>query len=226
MSNDNDGLDYNINISNSTSQNQRVDEKTKTNEKKTKENTIQNQSSNSSNSSNSFQNSANPCIVFFTLFFKILSIIIFIFGNFIFKMSDSLEFVFVVIFSSLDFWFIKNVSRRILVGLRYWNEIKQDGSEVWVYENENEKKKSSIDTKIFWGSIYLTPCFWFLLIPVEFFSFNIMNFLECVISFVLTFSNLYGYYKCSKEQNKKIRDYLGKQSQKGITNIISSMTNK
>ena len=53
-----------------------------------------------------------------------------------------------------------------------------------------------------------------------------MNFLECVISFVLTFSNLYGYYKCSKEQNKKIRDYLSKQSQKGITNIISSMTNK
>ena len=139
MSNDNDGLDYNINISNSTSQNQRVDEKTKTNEKKTIENTDQIQSS---NTSNFIQNSANPCIVFFTLFFKILSIIIFIFGNFIFKMSDSLEFVFVVIFSSLDFWFIKNVSGRILVGLRYWNEIKQDGSEVWVYENDNEKKKN------------------------------------------------------------------------------------
>ena len=139
MSNDNDGLDYNINISNSTSQNQRVDEKTKTNEKKTIENTEQIQSS---NTSNLIQNSANPCIVFFTLFFKILSLIIFIFGNFIFKMSDSLEFVFVVIFSSLDFWFIKNVSGRILVGLRYWNEIKQDGSEVWVYENDNEKKKN------------------------------------------------------------------------------------
>ena len=139
MSNDNDGLDYNINISNSTSQNQRVDEKTKTNEKKTIENTSQIQSS---NSSNFIQNSANPCIVFFTLFFKILSLIIFIFGNFIFRMSDSLEFVFVVIFSSLDFWFIKNVSGRILVGLRYWNEIKQDGSEVWVYENDNEKKKN------------------------------------------------------------------------------------
>ena len=223
MSYEKEGLDYNINISNSTSQNQRVDEKTKTNEKKTIENTSQIQSS---NSSNFIQNSANPCIVFFTLFFKILSIIIFIFGNFIFKMSDSLEFVFVVIFSSLDFWFIKNVSGRILVGLRYWNEIKQDGSEVWVYENDNEKKKTSIDTKIFWGSIYLTPFFWFVLIPVEFFSFNIMNFLECVISFVLTFSNLYGYYKCSKEQKKKIKDYLSKQGQKGITNMFSSITNK
>ena len=53
-----------------------------------------------------------------------------------------------------------------------------------------------------------------------------MNFLECVISFVLTFSNLYGYYKCSKEQNKKIRDYLGKQSQKGISNIIRTITKK
>ena len=34
MSYEKEGLDYNINISNSTSQNQRVDEKTKTNEKK------------------------------------------------------------------------------------------------------------------------------------------------------------------------------------------------
>ena len=151
MSNDNDGLDYNINISNSTSQNQRVDEKTKTNEKKTIENTDQIQSS---NTSNFIQNSANPCIVFFTLFFKILSIIIFIFGNFIFKMSDSLEFVFVVIFSSLDFWFIKNVSGRILVGLRYWNEIKQDGSEVWVYENDNEKKKLLLILKYF-GEVFI-----------------------------------------------------------------------
>ena len=151
MSYEKEGLDYNINISNSTSQNQRVDEKTKTNEKKTIENTSQIQSS---NSSNFIQNSANPCIVFFTLFFKILSIIIFIFGNFIFKMSDSLEFVFVVIFSSLDFWFIKNVSGRILVGLRYWNEIKQDGSEVWVYENENEKKILLLTLKFF-GEVFI-----------------------------------------------------------------------
>ena len=69
-------------------------------------------------------------------------------------MSDSLEFVFVVIFSSLDFWFIKNVSGRILVGLRYWNEIKQDGSEVWVYENDNEKKKLLLILKYF-GEVFI-----------------------------------------------------------------------
>ena len=174
---------------------------------------------------NFYKKSSNPLVALITVILKLSSIICFFLLS-IFISNDALIMIIIILLGAADFWMTKNISGRILVGLRYWNEIKQDGSEVWVYENDNEKKKTSIDTKIFWGSIYLTPCFWFLLIPVEFFSFNIMNFLECVISFVLTFSNLYGYYKCSKEQNKKIRDYLGKQSQKGITNIISSMTNK
>lgn len=214
--NEKEGLDYNINISNTPSSN--TVEKTKINSSNIsndkiikKETTI----------SNLIQNSNNPCIVFFTLFFKLLSIIFFIFGNFIFKMSDSLQFIFIVIFSSLDFWFVKNISGRILVGLRYWNEIKEDGSENWIFESENEKKNSTIDTKIFWGSIYFTPLFWLIMIPVEFFSFNIMDFLECVISFVFTFTNLYGYYRCSGDQKKKLKGYLKEKSQKGFSKILS-----
>jgi hypothetical protein len=27
---------------------------------------------------------------------------------------------------------------RILVGLRWWNEIREDGEDVWIYESANE----------------------------------------------------------------------------------------
>ena len=101
----------------------------------------------------------NPKIVFFTLFFKGLAIFFFLFLG-IFGVSGSSIFIIVVLLNALDFWFVKNVSGRVLVGLRWWNEVKEDGSEVWMFESENEKKATSIDTTIFWMSLYITPCFW------------------------------------------------------------------
>lgn len=37
-------------------------------------------------------------------------------------MSNVLTFIFTVILSSLDFWVVKNISGRILVGLRWWTD--------------------------------------------------------------------------------------------------------
>jgi hypothetical protein len=36
-------------------------------------------------------------------------------------MSNVLTFIFTVILGSLDFWVVKNISGRILVGLRWWS---------------------------------------------------------------------------------------------------------
>ena len=43
---------------------------------------------------------------------------------------------------SVDFWITKNISGRFLVGLRWWNEVKKDGKEVWIFESKNEKPKN------------------------------------------------------------------------------------
>ena len=39
-------------------------------------------------------------------------------------------FVITVLLAALDFWVVKNVSGRILVGLRWWNEINDEGESV------------------------------------------------------------------------------------------------
>lgn len=43
-------------------------------------------------------------------------------------------FVITVLLAALDFWVVKNVSGRILVGLRWWNEINDLGESVWRFE--------------------------------------------------------------------------------------------
>ena len=48
-----------------------------------------------------------------------------------------MTFIVVLILSAVDFWVVKNITGRVLVGLRWWNEIMQDGSEKWVFESFN-----------------------------------------------------------------------------------------
>ena len=76
----------------------------------------------------------------------------------------------------------KNISGRVLVGLRWWNEVKEDGTEVWIFESKNEskimliiyylllkylEKESSADRSIFWGSLYINLIAWIVLVLWE-----------------------------------------------------------
>ena len=168
---------------------------------------------------NFLQHAANPGIVLFTLLFKTLAIIAFLVLG-IFGFSDALVFIIVIILNAFDFWFVKNVSGRILVGLRWWNEVRDDGTEVWIFESDHEKRATSIDTTLFWSSLYIAPLFWGIFLIIELIGLSLMWFLVCLISFVLTFSNTIGYYKCSGEQKKKLTNFLAEKGQKGISNLL------
>jgi hypothetical protein len=44
--------------------------------------------------------------------------------------------------------------------------------------------------------------------------------LACLIGFILTGSNTFGYYKCSGDQKKKIEGYLSNKTQEGLGKIL------
>jgi hypothetical protein len=44
-------------------------------------------------------------------------------------------FVIVTLLSAFDFWTVKNVTGRLLVGLRWWNDIKDSGENEWIFES-------------------------------------------------------------------------------------------
>lgn len=43
-------------------------------------------------------------------------------------MSNVLTFIFTIILSALDFWVVKNISGRLLVGLRWWSAYDEKGN--------------------------------------------------------------------------------------------------
>ena len=49
--------------------------------------------------------------------------------------SYVLTFVMVTILSAMDFWTVKNVSGRLLVGLRWWNDVDEAGQNHWRFES-------------------------------------------------------------------------------------------
>jgi hypothetical protein len=50
-----------------------------------------------------------------------------------------IQFVVTVFLLALDFWTVKNVSGRILVGLRWWNEVDEQGESVWHFESLDQQ---------------------------------------------------------------------------------------
>ena len=56
---------------------------------------------------------------------------------------------------------------------------------------------------------------------IKLISVKIMYFLECLIAFILTFSNTVGYYKCSGEQKKKLTSFLASKGQEGFSKIVN-----
>jgi hypothetical protein len=76
----------------------------------------------------------HPIALTFHLLFRTLAIFLFLFANIIYS-SFIVGFVVIIILLSADFWTVKNVTGRLLVGLRWWNYVDEDGKSIWVFEN-------------------------------------------------------------------------------------------
>ncbi|OUM67550.1 hypothetical protein PIROE2DRAFT_58689 [Piromyces sp. E2] len=48
-----------------------------------------------------------------------------------------ISFVIITMLLAFDFWTVKNISGRLLVGLRWWNEINEDGTNSWLFESKD-----------------------------------------------------------------------------------------
>jgi hypothetical protein len=51
------------------------------------------------------------------------------FFGFIFSLVTT--FIIVTILGAVDFWVVKNVTGRLLVGLRWWSDFDERGKEIW-----------------------------------------------------------------------------------------------
>lgn len=133
----------------------------------------------------------------------------FLFLN-IFLGNDIMAFIFIIIFAVIDFWVVKNVTGRLLVNLRWWSEIDEDGNENWVYENDEDQTRpvGSTDTWVFWSALYATPVVWGFFAFMDFLSLKIFWMNVCIICCTLSSINVSGYYNCKQDLKGKINNYI------------------
>ena len=147
--------------------------------------------------------SRNPLVALVTVTLKLLSILSFLFTS-IFTSNEALVMTTVILFIAADFWYTKNISGRILVGLRWWNNYdKETQGNIWKFESKNEIKESNVDRKTFWISLYGFAALWVILFVWESIAFNFTWAFLCLISMVISGINVVGFFKCSKIQQKK-----------------------
>ena len=99
------------------------------------------------------------------------------------------------------------MSGRLLVGLRWWNEVSESGGNEWKFESlqEGQRTINKKDSNLFWTVLYATPVVWAVLGLVAALKFSIDYLLLVIIAFLLSGANLVGYVKCSKAAQNELK---------------------
>ncbi|XP_051774939.1 Golgi apparatus membrane protein TVP23 homolog B isoform X2 [Erpetoichthys calabaricus] len=126
----------------------------------------------------------------------------------------------IILLLSCDFWTVKNITGRLMVGLRWWNQVDDDGKSHWVFEARQSSAKgakvaSSAESRIFWLGLVVCPIIWVVFAFSTLFSFNIKWLAVVVMGVVLQGANLYGYVRCKVGNKTNLKsmatNYLGRQ---------------
>merc|ERR1712110_454950 len=104
----------------------------------------------------------HPVITFFHLIFRSLALLVYLLCGW-YSNSFIGSFVSIILLLSLDFWTVKNITGRFMVGLRWWNYIDDEGQSVWNFESssvEDQIKFSKAEIQIFWFGLIIFPVIW------------------------------------------------------------------
>lgn len=107
---------------------------------------------------------------------------------------------------------------RILVGLRWWSKIDENGKETWYFESMGEVRQTNkTDSAVFWVAMYAVPICWVLFAVTSIFSLQFSQLTICAIGCGLAGVNLLGYIRCEKNHKSAVRGFLFNQAKKNIS---------
>ncbi|KAL2536916.1 Golgi apparatus membrane protein-like protein ECHIDNA [Forsythia ovata] len=140
---------------------------------------------------------------------------------------DSFVIIFVVtvLLAALDFWVVKNVSGRILVGLRWWNEINEEGESVWKFECLDQESLARINKKdswLFWWTLYLSAVLWLFLGIFSLVRFQADYLLVVGVCLTLSIANIVGFTKCRKDAKKQLQAFATQNIASRFSSTIQS----
>ncbi|XP_049777082.1 uncharacterized Golgi apparatus membrane protein-like protein CG5021 isoform X1 [Schistocerca cancellata] len=173
----------------------------------------------------------HPYVTFFHLSFRVSALLVYMLCG-LFSTSFIASFVTIVLLLSMDFWTVKNITGRLMVGLRWWNYVDDDGKSHWVFEARKgnlQNKVNATEAQIFWLALILCPLLWSILFLVALFGFSFKWLLVICIALALNGANLYGYIKCKIGSNQSVgqsvssmtSDFFRKQVIQNMTSLLT-----
>lgn len=151
------------------------------------------------------QKHRHPLSIIFHFFFRTAAVVSVILC-WLFNVEFTVTFIVVVLLLSADFWTVKNVTGRLLVGLRWWNEIKDDGTSVWRFESlEGTRVVHRSEAMLFWAGLVLAPVVWLVFAILSLIRFSPNYLIITCVGVVLSSTNLFGYFKCSRSSQERAK---------------------
>eukprot|EP01012_Entosiphon_sulcatum_P043309 TRINITY_DN57570_c0_g1_i1.p1 TRINITY_DN57570_c0_g1~~TRINITY_DN57570_c0_g1_i1.p1 ORF type:complete len:231 (+),score=45.87 TRINITY_DN57570_c0_g1_i1:54-746(+) len=152
----------------------------------------------------------HPTAAFFHACFKLAAFLTYIIGPIVDETNFVLIFVIVVLLLAADFWTTKNVTGRLMVALRWWNEISEDGQNDWQFESGDQAQVNPIDAKFFWIVLVGNVVIWSfnLLVCIMTPTKNFKWVPLVAIALALSGANCYGYFKCRKDARKRVTEIV------------------
>ncbi|KAA1468653.1 Golgi apparatus membrane protein TVP23 [Dentipellis sp. KUC8613] len=150
-----------------------------------------------------FRQSAHPLALFFLYIFRIAAITTYILCGF-FTSNFVVSTVIVVVLLAMDFWNCRNVSGRTLVGLRFWNQVDDDGESYWVFESRDPSRPANpVDSKMFWIALYVFPTLWLVLFIVSLLKFNLSFVPIVVLALIFNITNAIGFTYADRDAKQR-----------------------
>ncbi|KAF9036410.1 Golgi apparatus membrane protein TVP23 [Hymenopellis radicata] len=167
-----------------------------------------------------FRQSSHPLALLMLYLFRIAAILVYILCGF-FTENYVLSTVVVVVLLAADFYNTRNVAGRTLVGLRFWNQVDDDGESYWVFESRDPARGAAnkVDEKMFWIALYVFPCLWSALLIVSFLKLSISFIPIVILALVFNLTNAIGFTYADRDAKQRWANNLSSSFMGGFGGI-------
>lgn len=166
---------------------------------------------------NKLAQSSHPNVMISHIIFKGAAIVLYTpIGKILFPTNELKipRMVSIIMLVALDFWVVKNITGRFLVGLRWWNKVEGETT-TWIFESAEDKVLNRFDKNIFWFVLMATPLIWISFLALSLFNLQFEWMMVLLMAIALSGSNVYGYFRCSREQKAQFQQMMQNGAQQG-----------
>lgn len=151
-----------------------------------------------------FHQSSHPIALFFHLFFRTAAIVCYLLANFLFPGNFIFAFVIIILLLAFDFWTVKKISGRRLAGIMWDHEVDETGNTIWLFQSRDPSRPvNSVDSNIFWMTLYVFPLAWIVLFFTCFITFSFSYLPIVILALLLNFTNVVGFFYADRDAKKR-----------------------